>query len=104
MAVTHPELAAEWHPAKNGDLTPFDVVAGTRRKLWWICSANPEHEWEATGDNRVRAGSGCPSCGTYGFKPSEEAWLYLLEQPTWQLQQVGITNEPEVRLAEESDE
>ena len=29
MATTHPELAKQWHPTKNGDLTPFDVVGST---------------------------------------------------------------------------
>jgi hypothetical protein len=56
-----PELATQWHPTLNGDLRPEDVVAGTRRKLWWKCPAGPDHEWQATGDKRVR-GSGCPFC------------------------------------------
>jgi len=61
METTHPELAAEFHPTKNGDLTPNKVVAGTGRKLWWKCLEAEDHEWEATGDNRV-AGKGCPIC------------------------------------------
>jgi len=28
MAATHPEFAAQFHPTKNGDLTPETVLAG----------------------------------------------------------------------------
>ena len=34
LASVHPELARQWHPTKNGALTPRDVIAGTRRKVW----------------------------------------------------------------------
>ena len=32
----HPELAKEWHPTKNGDLTPFDVTYGKNQTAWWL--------------------------------------------------------------------
>ena len=59
LATTHPELVKEWHPAKNGDLLPTDVLAGGRRKVWWL--GNCGHEWEATISDRTY-GSGCPYC------------------------------------------
>lgn len=59
MAATHPELASEWHPSRNGQLTPSDVFAGTSRKLWWRDALG--HEWEANGNSRL-SGSGCPIC------------------------------------------
>jgi hypothetical protein len=67
MATTHPELVADWHPSKNGDLTPQTVVAGTSKKVWWkhsdpSCVVPGGHEWETTGDSRTRQGSGCPAC------------------------------------------
>lgn len=61
MATTHPDLAAEWHPTKNAELTPAQVFASTGRNLWWRCSADYSHEWQAKGGNRV-TGSGCPVC------------------------------------------
>jgi hypothetical protein len=61
LAVTHPDLAAQWHPTKNGDLTPFDVVAGTGKKIWWKCPNGSDHEWKASGNSRVRP-VGCPFC------------------------------------------
>jgi hypothetical protein len=61
LATTHPELAAEFHPTKNGDLRPSGVVAGTGRRVWWKCAAGPDHEWRTTGASRL-AGGGCPAC------------------------------------------
>ena len=57
-----PEIAAEWHPTKNGDLTPEAVVAGSHKKVWWKCSKAPDHEWQATINNRTGKKSGCPCC------------------------------------------
>jgi len=38
LAETHSQLALEWHPIKNGDLTPHDVTFGNcKRGVWWIC-------------------------------------------------------------------
>ena len=45
MAATHPALAEQWHPTKNGDLTPFDVRALTRTKIWWQCVVDPTEPW-----------------------------------------------------------
>jgi Probable Zinc-ribbon domain len=61
LAAIAPEIAAEWHPTKNGKLTPRDVIAGTPRRAWWRCPKAPDHEWTATIANRV-GGSGCPYC------------------------------------------
>lgn len=36
LATVNPELAAQWHPTKNGDLTPADVKAGSTNRVWWI--------------------------------------------------------------------
>jgi hypothetical protein len=59
--ASHAQLAAEWHPTENGDLTPEEVVAGTSRKVWWQCLEDADHTWSATGANRL-AGRGCPRC------------------------------------------
>lgn len=59
LATTHPEIAAEWHPTKNGDLKPTDIVYGTPKKVWWLGKCG--HEWESSPNHRVR-GRGCPVC------------------------------------------
>ncbi len=52
LATTNPRLAKEWHPTKNGDLTPFDITEGSLKKVWWICDRG--HEWQASLSNRSR--------------------------------------------------
>ena len=59
LAKTHPHLAKEWHPTKNGNLTPNDVTAGSGRKAWWQCEK--KHEWKAVINSRSQ-GIGCPYC------------------------------------------
>lgn len=59
LGTTHPEIAAQWHPTKNGELTPEMVKWNTDKKAWWICEKG--HDWEAAIKNRVR-GTGCPYC------------------------------------------
>ncbi|MBE2919382.1 zinc-ribbon domain-containing protein [Anoxybacillus flavithermus] len=62
LATTHSELAKEWHPTKNGKLTPYDVVYGSNKKVWWKCKNG--HEWQATINNRTNPNTNnkCPYC------------------------------------------
>ena len=57
----YPIVAAEWHPALNGELTPADVKPGSNLKVWWRCSACA-HEWQAAINNRTTRASRCPEC------------------------------------------
>ncbi|MBS72613.1 MAG: methyltransferase-like protein [Thermoplasmata archaeon] len=61
IVAVSPELAAQWHPTKNGDLTPDRIAAGSNKKVWWKCSEGPDHEWEAVVSSRL-AGRGCGFC------------------------------------------
>lgn len=58
LAVTHPELAKEYSPKNH--LQANEIVAGTGRRLLWICS-KCGHNWEQEGAQRV-IGHGCPEC------------------------------------------
>ena len=60
LATRHPDLAAEWHPIRNGNLQPTDVHAGSEQKVWWACPLG--HEWQASVKSRSRLHSGCPHC------------------------------------------
>src|SRR5262249_51770105 len=68
LASLFPEVASEWHPAKNGDLTPERVAARSQKKVWWKCHKSPDHQWQATPANRTSGRRGCPYCA--GKKPS----------------------------------
>jgi hypothetical protein len=59
LSVTHPELAAQWHPTKNGDLTPKDVTYGSGKKVWWICPK--DHAYKSSITKRT-SGRNCPLC------------------------------------------
>ena len=61
-----PDLSQEWHPTKNGTLTPSDLVAGSSRKVWWKCTRG--HEWKTTLNARFSGGSGCPKCSNQSSK------------------------------------
>ncbi len=90
LATTNPSLAKEAH-----GWDPTKVIAGTSKKLEWICEEG--HVWTASGSNRNK-GRGCPSCASHGFDPNMKAYLYFLIQPVWEIYQIGITNSPQIRL------
>ena len=60
LAAQYPQLAVQWHPTKNGSLTPEQLPLGTRRKVWRRCEKG--HEWQASVASRTAGGSGCPVC------------------------------------------
>lgn len=76
LATKAPGLIKEWHPIKNGDLTPEMVKPYSSRKVWWICERG--HEWQASISNRYQ-GRGCAQCSTE-LKSSfpEQAIFYYL--------------------------
>ena len=56
---THPEVAAQWHPTKNGDFKPGMFTYGSGPQFRWICKK--KHEWETVINERTMGG-GCPYC------------------------------------------
>lgn len=60
LAVRFPEIAAEWHPQKNGDLRPDQVEPDHKMTAWWLCSRG--HEFSATVRSRTRSHGRCPHC------------------------------------------
>lgn len=67
LATVRPDLAAEWHPTMNGDLTPEDVTyTANSPKRWWLKKEKApvtgklcDLPWEATINSRYH-GRGCP--------------------------------------------
>ena len=71
LATVNPELTAQWHPTKNGDLKPTQVTANTSKKVWWLLPYDDpntgkhfEFAWKSQIGSR-NAGSGCPYLTTY---------------------------------------
>lgn len=61
LYTTNKELAQEWHPLLNGNLTPSDVTAGSNRMVYWQCPTCG-YVWSAKVCNRAKLGRGCPCC------------------------------------------
>jgi len=78
LATTHPQLASEWHPTKNGELTPEMVTFGQGKKVWWQCSNG--HDYQATVNHRS-GGTNCPYCNS-GRQTSfaEQAIFYYIKK------------------------
>lgn len=68
--TSYPEyeyLIKQWHPTKNGNLKPCDVMPGSKLKVWWIfpyddisTGKHYDFEWESYISNRTLKGTGCP--------------------------------------------
>ena len=54
------EVAKEFHPSKNEELTPEKLMPKSNKRIWWICQNG--HEYKARIGDRVCKGSGCPLC------------------------------------------
>ena len=80
LATLFPNLAKEWHPTKNGDLTPQDVKVRSNKKVWWLCPNN--HEYQAVIAERTsNSKTNCPIC----YKQNrtsfpEQAFFYYIKQ------------------------
>lgn len=59
LQTLYPEIAAQWHPSRNGSLTASDVTPGSNKKVWWQCKLG--HEWQAQ-INKRSSGRNCPYC------------------------------------------
>lgn len=85
LAALNPELVSEWHPTKNGSLTPDMFSPSSNHKAWWICRLG--HEWQATFDSRTR-GTGCPYCSGNrvlpGFNDLATKRPDLMKEWNWQ--------------------
>ena len=96
LATTNPELAAQWHPTKNGNLRPTQVTANSNRKVWWLYPYDDPNtgkhsvfEWQATVYNRNN-GAGCPYLTMY--KGEEYIKQYLQENNTVYYAQQKFSN------------
>ena len=95
LASQRPDVAASWHPTKNGELTPTELSVYSNRIVWWQDAEG--HEWKSTVNNRSHD-QGCPVCADRGFQQSKPGFVYFLEHTDFRSFKVGITNEGTVRL------
>jgi len=78
-----PEIAKEWHPTKNRELTPKQFTSGSEKKVWWLCPKN--HSYKSTINNRTIRNSGCPKCS----KQTSEPEIRILSELKWFFDEVN---------------
>ena len=74
LASKRPDLAAEWHPTMNGDVTPEMIPPATNTSYWWLCERN--HAYQMQPKDRHLRDRGCPECSSYGYGSSQEIRIY----------------------------
>jgi len=62
LLALFPAIAKEWHPTKNGKVTPKDITSGSGKKFWWLCPKGHEHEWKTGVNRRTKCNTSCPFC------------------------------------------
>lgn len=97
LATRYPEIATEWSSRNKN--SPSQVGHGAKTKVWWTCP-NCESEYSSAIVSRTYNGTGCPNCSKGGFDSSSDGYLYLLRKEQMGLQQFGISNVPNRRLAQ----
>lgn len=60
MGNVHPEIAEQFHPTRNGDLSIFDVTPRSKTPIWWLCDNHGEYQ--ASPDRRASKKRGCEHC------------------------------------------
>ncbi len=59
LAVQRPDIAKEWHPTLNRNLTPKDVTYASAKKVYWLCPKG--HSYFSQISKRTSGGS-CKIC------------------------------------------
>lgn len=79
LAITHPQLAAEWDYEKNGELTPQSITYGSGKKIWWKCPLG--HSYQASPLHRTIGSTNCPICNS-GRQTSfaEQAFYFYIKK------------------------
>ena len=66
LKYTHPNLAEQWHPIKNGNLKSSEISSGSNKDIWWICpitfSCGCVHEWQSSPSSRSHNTGLCLYC------------------------------------------
>ena len=75
LATLYPNLVNEWHPTKNGNLTPNKVPGKSYKKYWWLCPAG--HAYLATPHDRGAGHTNCPICNSVKQTSFPEQTIYF---------------------------
>lgn len=62
LSIRFPEIAKEWHPTENCELTPNDVSYGQKLKVKWLCPKCGETYTCLISNRTSKDRKGCPYC------------------------------------------
>jgi hypothetical protein len=98
VAAMNPEIAAQWHPDKNGSTQLASVSPESRRTFWWR-DPGCGHEWQSTPRDRQKGRRlRCPQCRTildslaYHFPELAAEWSVANPITAWQIRPTGQTS------------
>lgn len=79
LGTVMPKMAAQWHPTKNGSVTPQMVTRASNFRATWRCDVEPTHEWTVRVCDRFTYTTDCPHCAAhrYASKPEVEVADFL---------------------------
>lgn len=79
IATTHPELVKDWDYEGNGNITPFNISHGSKKKINWKCHGCG-YKWKTALYCRA-SGTGCPKCNKeVRTSFPEQAVYYYIKQ------------------------
>lgn len=80
LQTENPELAAQWHPTKNGYFKPIHVSPRSGKRVWWLC---PEcgNEWPQyiKTRNNGKGARKCPICANNQKKNNTDSITPFLD-------------------------
>ena len=95
LTECRPDLAAQWHPTKNGDLRPDEISYGSKKDIWWICTEG--HSFQAKPNSRSSKNSSCPYCSGRRVGPDNNlAFKYPEIADQWHPKKNGSLNPTDV--------
>lgn len=62
LLVEEPIISLEWHPTKNGKLSPKDFTRSSSKKVWWICQNGHSYYSSICNRTNFNIRSGCKKC------------------------------------------
>ena len=72
LGSLYPELLKEWDYQENIDINPEDVVTGSAKVVYWVCS-KCGHKWKTSVRHRTQRKDGCPVCAKNRRTQSRQA-------------------------------
>jgi hypothetical protein len=90
LGYKYPEISKQWHPIKNGQVSPFEVSYSSHTRYWWKCEKGFDHVWETSPNSRTGMNTDCPVCsGHKVVKSNSLATVYPEISLQWDFERNG---------------